>query len=124
MAKKKYDARVLDALSATIERRRGGDPEKSYTARLLARGTRQVAKKFAEESGEAVIDAVAKDKRGLVLESADVLYHLLVLWADARIKPAQVWSELARREGISGIAEKRARKNAKAKAKKKPGKKR
>ncbi len=127
MAKKKQDARVLDALAATIEKRRGGDPDKSYTAKLLSRGTRQVAKKFAEESGEAVIDAVARDKAGLVRESADVLYHLLVMWADARIKPRQVWAELARREGVSGIAEKAARKTktpkkARAKARKKPRK--
>ncbi|MGE0094635.1 MAG: phosphoribosyl-ATP diphosphatase [Alphaproteobacteria bacterium] len=124
---KKLDAHVLDVLSETIESRRGGNPDKSYTAKLLSRGTRQVAKKFAEEAGEVVIDAVAQDKSGLVGESADVLYHLLVLWADARIKPTQVWAELARREGISGIAEKLARtarkpRKARAKARKKPRK--
>ncbi|MCX7353998.1 MAG: phosphoribosyl-ATP diphosphatase [Alphaproteobacteria bacterium] len=106
---KKHDARVLDALSATIKKRRGGDPEKSYTAKLLSKGTKHIAKKLAEESAEAVIDAVSGNKDGLVRESADVLYHLLVLWADAGIAPPQVWAELARREGISGIAEKRAR---------------
>ena len=115
---KKHDARVLDALSATIKKRRGGDPEKSYTAKLLAKGTKHVAKKLSEESAEAVIDAVSGNKDGLVRESADVLYHLLVLWEDAGIKPAQVWAELARREGTSGIAEKRAR-GAKAKLSKK-----
>jgi len=124
---KKLDAHVLDALSETIESRRGTNPEKSYTAKLLSRGTRQVAKKFAEEAGEVVIDAVAQDKSGLVGESADVLYHLLVLWADARIKPTQVWAELARREGISGIAEKLARtarkpRKARAKTRKTPRK--
>lgn len=117
---KKRDARVLDALAATIEKRRGDDPEKSYTARLLAKGTKHVAKKLSEESAEAVIDAVSRNKDGLVRESADVLYHLLVLWADAGIAPAQVWAELARREGTSGIAEKRARGiTAKASGKKK-----
>jgi len=116
---KKHDAHVLDALSSVIEKRRGGNPEKSYTTKLLARGTKQVAKKFAEESGEVVIDAVSRDRRGLVLESADVLYHLLVLWADARIKPRQVWAELAGRAGISGIAEKAARKPKKPKKTKK-----
>jgi phosphoribosyl-ATP pyrophosphohydrolase len=105
----KHDARVLDALAATIRKRRGGDPEKSYTARLLAKGTKHVAKKLSEESAEAVIDAVSGDRGGLVRESADMLYHLLVLWEDAGIKPAHVWAELARREGTSGIAEKRAR---------------
>lgn len=124
---KKHDAHVLDVLSETIESRRGGNSEKSYTAKLLSRGTRQVAKKFAEEAGEVVIDAVARDKSGLVGESADVLYHLLVLWADARIKPTQVWAELARREGVSGIAEKLARttrkpRKARTKVRKKPSK--
>lgn len=123
----KHDARVLDTLSATIGKRRGGNTAKSYTAKLLARGTKQVAKKFAEESSEAVIDAVARDKAGLVRESADVLYHLLVLWEDARIKPRQVWAELARREGVSGIAEKVARntkkpRKARTKGRKKPRK--
>jgi len=106
---KKHDARVLDKLAATIEKRRGDDPEKSYTAKLLSKGTKHVAKKLSEESAEAVIDAVSGNKDGLVRESADVLYHLLVLWADAGIAPARVWAELARREGTSGIAEKRAR---------------
>lgn len=106
---KKHNARVLDALSATIGKRRGGDPEKSYTAKLLSKGTKHIAKKLSEESAEAVIDAVSRDKGGLVRESADVLYHLLVLWEDAGIAPSQVWAELARREGVSGIAEKRAR---------------
>ncbi len=110
--KTKPDARVLDCLHATIETRRGDDPEKSYTAKLLAKGTRTIAKKFGEESAEVIIDAVARKPAGLVRESADVLYHLLVMWADARIKPGKVWAELARREGISGIAEKRARQNA------------
>lgn len=112
---KKHDARVLDRLAATIEKRRGDDPEKSYTAKLLSRGTKHVAKKLSEESAEAVIDAVSGNKAGLVRESADVLYHLLVLWEDAGLAPAQVWAELARREGTSGIAEKRAR-GAKVKA--------
>lgn len=107
---KKQDARVLDRLAKTIEGRRGGDPEQSYTAKLLAKGTKHVAKKLSEESAEAVIDAVAGNRQGLVRESADVLYHLLVLWANAGIAPAQVWNELARREGTSGIAEKRTRK--------------
>jgi phosphoribosyl-ATP pyrophosphohydrolase len=110
---RKRDARVLDTLAATIESRRGGDPEKSYTAKLLAKGTKHVAKKLSEESAEAVIDAVAGDKDGLVRESADMLYHLLVLWVDVGIAPSRVWAELARREGISGIAEKRARRSKK-----------
>lgn len=116
MAVKRPDARVLDRLAATIESRRGDDPETSYTAKLLAKGTKGIAKKVSEEAAEAVIDAIGGNRGGLVRESADVLYHLLVLWADAGIAPAEVWGELERREGISGIAEKRARGQAKKKS--------
>ncbi|MBW4022854.1 MAG: phosphoribosyl-ATP diphosphatase [Proteobacteria bacterium] len=105
------DATVLDRLWATIESRRGGDPETSHSARLLARGTAKVAQKFGEEAVECVIEAVRGESRpALVAESADVLYHLMVLWVDAGLRPEDVWGELARREGTSGIAEKAARK--------------
>jgi phosphoribosyl-ATP pyrophosphohydrolase len=104
------DATVLDRLWATIESRRGADPALSHSARLLSRGTAKVAQKFGEEAVECVIEAVKGDNRpALIAESADVLYHLLVLWADAEVRPAEVWAELARREGTSGIAEKASR---------------
>jgi phosphoribosyl-ATP pyrophosphohydrolase len=93
---------TLDRLHAAILAKRGGDPATSYTAKLLGRGTAKIAQKLGEEAVEAVIEAV----RG---ESADLLYHLLVLWADAGIAPDEIWSELQRREGISGIAEKKSR---------------
>jgi phosphoribosyl-ATP pyrophosphohydrolase len=100
---------ILDRLHAAIVARRGADPAASYTARLLARGTAKIAQKLGEETVEAVIEAVRGDRAGLVGESADLLYHLLVLWADAGIVPAEIWAELQRREGISGIAEKKSR---------------
>jgi phosphoribosyl-ATP pyrophosphohydrolase len=100
---------VLDRLYAAILDRRGADPAASYTAKLLARGTAKIAQKLGEETVEAVIEAVRGDRAGLVGESADLLYHLLVLWADAGIAPAEIWAELQRREGISGIAEKKSR---------------
>jgi len=100
---------ILDRLHAAILARRGADPASSYTAKLLARGTAKIAQKLGEETVEAVIEAVRGDRAGLIGESADVLYHLLVLWADAGIAPAEIWAELQRREGISGIAEKQAR---------------
>ena len=103
------DARVLDRLSATIKTRARARPETSYTALLLSKGARHIAKKLGEESAEAIIEAVARNRTGLVRESADVLYHLLVLWAEAGIAPGRVWAELARREGTSGIEEKRRR---------------
>jgi phosphoribosyl-ATP pyrophosphohydrolase len=101
---------ALARLWQTIAARRGADPETSYTARLFARGRAKIAQKLGEEAVEAVIEGVKGDRTALIGESADVLYHLLVLWADADISPDDVAAELARREGTSGIAEKKARK--------------
>ena len=107
------DALVLDRLWRTIESRRlAGDVETSHSARLLARGTAKVAQKLGEEAVECVIEAAQGHRPEIVLESADVLYHLLVVWVDAGIRPEEVWAELRRREGISGIAEKAARPRA------------
>lgn len=103
------DGRTLDGLFTVIRSRRNADPARSHTARLFLRGPAKIAQKFGEESVEAVIEGTRGDKKALVLESADVLYHLLVLWAARGIKPAQVWKELKRREVRSGIAEKAAR---------------
>jgi phosphoribosyl-ATP pyrophosphohydrolase len=100
---------VLDRLYAVVEQRRSADPAVSHSARLLSRGTAKVAQKFGEEAVECLIEAVAGNKAALVGESADVLYHLLVMWVDAGLEPATVWAELERREGVSGIAEKAAR---------------
>ena len=102
---------ALARLWATIEARRGASPESSYTAKLLAGGPEAVARKLGEESLEAVIEAVKGDKSALARESADMLYHLLVLWAAAGLSPDDVAAELTRREGVSGIDEKRSRKN-------------
>jgi len=106
------DARVLDRLWATVLSRKHADQNVSHSARLLARGTGKVAQKFGEEAVECIIEAVAGNTTALVGESADVLYHLLVLWVDAGLRPEQVWAELMRREGMSGLAEKAARKTA------------
>ncbi len=104
------DARVLDRLWATVLSRKDASPSESHSARLLARGTAKIAQKFGEEAVECVIEAVAGHKPSLIAESADVLYHLLVLWVDAGLRPEHIWAELSRREGLSGIAEKAARK--------------
>jgi phosphoribosyl-ATP pyrophosphohydrolase len=101
---------VLTRLAATIRSRRGADPATSYTAQLLAGGAPLIAKKLGEEGVEAALAAQSGDDEALVRESADVLYHLLVAWTGADIAPERVWDELARREGTSGVAEKRARK--------------
>ena len=100
---------VLDRLYGVIESRRNADPMLSHSARMLARGTAKVAQKFGEEAVECLIEAVAGNRNALIGESADVLYHLLLLWVDAGVKPNDVWLELEHREGISGIAEKASR---------------
>jgi phosphoribosyl-ATP pyrophosphohydrolase len=100
---------ALERLWATIEARRGSNAETSYTAKLLAAGPAGVARKFGEEALEAVIEGVKGDGAALTRESADVLYHLLVLWAAAGLTPGEIAAELTRREGTSGIEEKRSR---------------
>jgi len=102
-------AEVLDRLWTVVLERRNADPAVSHSASLLQRGTAKVAQKFGEEAVECLIEAVAGNAQALVGESADVLYHLLVMWVAAGVEPAQVWAELARREGVSGLAEKAAR---------------
>ena len=103
------DGRTLDGLYSVICSRRKADPARSHTARLFLRGPAKISQQFGEEAVEVVIEGVSGNKKALVLESADALYHLLVLWASYGIKPAQIWKELKRREVRSGIAEKAAR---------------
>ena len=88
---------TLDELFAVIESRKGADPESSYTAKLFGRGTAKIAQKVGEEAVETVIEGMRGDKALLVSESADLLYHLCVLWADQGVKPDQIWAELAKR---------------------------
>jgi phosphoribosyl-ATP pyrophosphohydrolase len=104
------DEHVLDRLYLVIDSRKGADPDTSYTARLFSRGRAQIAKKLGEEAVEALIEGIKGDRPKLVAESADMLYHLLTLWAATNVKPKAVWAELARREGLSGVAEKASRK--------------
>ncbi len=102
-------AGVLDRLFEVVMSRRDADPNISHSARLLSRGTAKVAQKFGEEAVECLIEAVSGNSGKLIGESADVLYHLIVLWVDAGLHPDEVWLELQRREGTSGIAEKASR---------------
>jgi phosphoribosyl-ATP pyrophosphohydrolase len=104
------ESHVLDRLFLVIDSRKGASPDTSYTARLFSRGRQQIAKKLGEEAVEAVIEGVRGDRPKLVNESADMLYHLLTLWAASGVEPHAVWTELARREGLSGLAEKARRK--------------
>ncbi len=100
---------AIDALFQVIAGRKGADPASSYTAKLFAKGRHKIAQKVGEEAVETVVAAVAQGPEAVVSESADLLYHLLVLWADCGVAPEHVWAELERRSGVSGIAEKEAR---------------
>lgn len=95
-------ARLYEAVLAAS----GADPAASRTAKLLNAGRGKIAKKLAEEAAEVVIDAMAGQPEQVVRESADLLYHLVVLWAHAGVRPEQVWAEMRRRELMFGIAEK------------------
>lgn len=97
---------VLHRLAATIQSRKGADPETSWTAKLLSKGPEKCAEKFGEESVEAIIEAVKGDRARLTSEAADVMFHLLVMLAARDVTLADVEAELARRDGQSGLAEK------------------
>lgn len=100
---------VIDRLFRTIEARQNANPDASYTASLLARGSAHCARKMGEEAIETVVAALAEDKKALVQESADLIYHLLVLWASKDVQPSDVFAALAQREGTSGHDEKASR---------------
>lgn len=102
-------ADVLARLFETIRARKGADASKSYTAALFAGGPNLICRKVGEEAVEVTIEGMKGDGAALARESADLLYHLLVLWAETGVAPEDVWAELARREGTSGIAEKASR---------------
>ena len=101
----------LETLYATILSRRTGDADTSYVARLTANGRDKIAQKVGEEAVETVVAAVRDDRAAIVSESADLLFHLAILWADAGVSPADITAELERREGVSGLDEKAARKD-------------
>ena len=100
---------VLDRLWNVVTSRRDADPTISHSARLLSRGPAKVAQKFGEEAVECLIEAVRGDHDAVIAESADVLYHLIVVWVSTGVAPEEVWAELMRREGVSGITEKASR---------------
>jgi phosphoribosyl-ATP pyrophosphohydrolase len=100
---------TLDRLFATILERRGADPAESYTAKLLHKGPQRIAKKLGEEAIEVALAGVGENKEAVVSESADLLYHLLVLWVARKVAPEDVWKALTERVGTSGLAEKKNR---------------
>jgi phosphoribosyl-ATP pyrophosphohydrolase len=96
----------LERLYKSVVDLKKGDPANSRTARLMRSGRSKIAKKLAEEAVEVVIDAMQGDRHAVVRESADLLYHIVVLWAAVGIKPQDVWAEMERRERLLGLAEK------------------
>src|SRR3954466_926702 len=105
-----YD-QVIEAKSA--------DPVVSRTAKLMRAGRSKMAKKLAEEAIEVVIDAMHGDREAVVRESADLLYNLVVLWAEAGIRPQDVFAEMARRERLFGLAEKLPKKHVETRPRRK-----
>jgi len=103
------DVHPIDHLYATILSRKGDDPKRSYTAKLLKAGVAQCAKKLGEEGVEAALAGLAGKKKEIVSESADVLYHLLVLWVATGVKPRSIYDALEARRARSGLAERKSR---------------
>ena len=109
MTENTLNGAAIDRLFAIIEDRQGADPEESYTAKLFARGRAKIAQKTGEEAVETIIAAMSGDPEEVAKESADLLYHLLVLWSELGVRPAEVYAQLSKREGMSGLEEKRSR---------------
>lgn len=100
---------VFDTLFQTIVSRKGADAGESYTASLFAKGRSKIAQKVGEEAVETCIEALQDDRQKIAAESADLLFHLMVLWADADLTPGDIFAVLEQRQGTSGHAEKAAR---------------
>jgi phosphoribosyl-ATP pyrophosphohydrolase len=101
---------TLERIAATIEERKGGDPEKSYVAKLFAKGDDAMLKKIGEEATEMVLAAKGGERLQIVHETADLWFHSMIVLARHGLGPADVLAEMQRREGISGIDEKAGRK--------------
>ena len=100
---------IIKTLFKTLNERKSFDKKKSYTAQLL-NNPNLLAKKIGEESTELIIDLVKNNKTGIINESADLLYHLLVSWVSLGIDPEEIWDELSKRTLKSGVEEKQSRK--------------
>lgn len=101
---------TLEKLYEVIQQRSKADPDKSYVAKLFKKGRKKIAQKIGEEAAELIIEAIDDKKKLTISESADLLFHILVLWAEMGISPEKVMEELQSREGVSGIDEKKNRK--------------
>lgn len=100
---------IVDRLFAVIQSRRNADAADSYIAALHARGIEKIAAKIGEEAAETIVEAVRGDRSKIAAESADLLFHLMVLWSQCGLAPADVFSVLESRFGVSGLSEKAGR---------------
>ena len=100
---------ILSRLADTLEARKQADPTSSYVAKLYARGLDSILKKIGEEATETIVAAKNGDRQQIVYETADLWFHCMVMLANQGVRPEEVLDELARREGLSGLAEKAAR---------------
>lgn len=103
---------ILDRLAETLEARKTADPQSSYVARLYSKGLDSILKKVGEEAAETIIAAKGGNREQIIYETADLWFHTLVMLAQSGLHPDDVLNELARREGLSGIAEKASRKES------------
>lgn len=109
MSENQTTTHFLDELYATIESRKGADPKESYTASIFDEGIGKMTRKIGEEATEVIIAALRETPEHVTAESADLLYHLLILWAEQGIHPEDVMAELKSRTGQSGFEEKEGR---------------
>jgi phosphoribosyl-ATP pyrophosphohydrolase len=103
---------VLDRLFQILQARKHADPERSYASSLYAQGTQKISEKIIEEAEETIAEALKGNADLLAAESADLLFHLMVLWADQGIVPGDVFAVLEKRFGTGGIEEKKLRKKS------------
>ncbi|MDZ4201801.1 MAG: phosphoribosyl-ATP diphosphatase [Gallionella sp.] len=103
------NADILQRLTETLELRKHASPESSYVAKLFSKGEDAILKKVIEEAGEVLLAAKGADKSHLVYETADLWFHCMVLLSSHGLSAGDILSELARREGLSGLAEKESR---------------
>ena len=116
MTEKTESLDFLNELYDTLrERKKNGDPEKSYSAKLFSKGTEKIAQKVGEEAVEIVISAIKGHRKEVISESADFFYHVLALWVDMGVRPKEVVEKLKERKGVSGLDEKASRKKKNSK---------
>ena len=106
--KTKMNEQIISELFTTLTERKNSSVQKSYTS-YLNKNPELLAKKIVEESSELIIDFVKRNKEGVIKESSDLLYHLLVIWISIGIEPEEIWNELSSRKSISGLQEKKNR---------------